>query len=124
MAAMSGTNSWQAADEADRPAAVIELGNLRIDPRSSEVSVDSRPVDLTHQEFELLLALAEEAGRVRSYASLGRALWQAEGAKALRRLNVATCRLRAKLAGSRPYRIETVRRRGYGLLARPAGQAP
>ena len=122
--AVRGSDTWQAAAPDGRFATAIELGNLRIDPGSYEVSIDGRSVDLTHQEFELLVLLALDAGRVHSYAKLVRALWQVEGPKALRRLNVATCRLRAKLAGSRPYRIETVRRRGYGLLARPGGQPP
>src|SRR5258708_3050790 len=36
---------------------MVEVGGLRIDPRSREVSVDGSPVELTRKEFDLLLAL-------------------------------------------------------------------
>jgi two-component system response regulator VicR len=123
MTAMRSPNAWPtASDHAGAPDPVFELGNLRIDLGSYEVTVGGRPVSLTHQEFELLVMLAREAGRIQAYETLGQALWRSEGENSLRRLNVAICRLRAKLAGSRPYRIETVRRRGYGLLAKTNGR--
>jgi two-component system response regulator VicR len=123
MTAMRSPNAWPTgSSHPDVSEPVFELGNLRIDLDSYEVSVDGRPVTLTHQEFELLVMLAREAGRIHAYATLGQALWRSDGDNSLRRLNVAICRLRAKLAGSRPYRIETVRRRGYGLLAKPNGR--
>ncbi|MCI0777243.1 MAG: helix-turn-helix domain-containing protein [Chloroflexi bacterium] len=52
-----------------------------------------------------------------SVDELALALWGSAGDRKRLRLGVLLCRLRAKLAASDPYRFETVRGRGYGLLA-------
>jgi DNA-binding response OmpR family regulator len=93
------------------------LGNLSIDAEAFEVLVGQRRVDLTYCEFQLLSALAKNRDRTVPYDVLCEALWSSGGPKQRRRLNVTICRLRAKLAGAFPYRVETVRNRGYGLVA-------
>lgn len=47
------------ADEVDP---TILVGQLSIDPRSREVTLDGRTVSLTRKEFDLLLALASALG--------------------------------------------------------------
>ena len=95
----------------------LVFGNIVIDAGTYSVSVDGRPVDLTFYEFELLRQFCYEANRIIDHDVLCDVLWSSKGQKERRRLNVAVCRLRAKLTDSQPYRLETVRGRGYGLLA-------
>ena len=49
--------------------------DLSIDPRQREVTVRGRPVALTHKEYDLLLLLARNPGRVYSRAELFDAVW-------------------------------------------------
>ena len=98
------------------------LGNIELDLSAFRVSVGARPVNLSYQEFEMLSYLAGFPDRVASFSSLSNFLWGTQGQKENRRLNVLVCRLRSKLAESDPYRLETVRGRGYGLLNRNRGE--
>lgn len=109
--------------EVEFPPSHLVYGNVRIDPGRYGVSVGDRAVDLTYYEFELLEVLCREAGRIVKYEVLCQELWHASGLLERRRLSVAVCRLRSKLAASWPYKVETVRGRGYGFIpseARPA----
>jgi DNA-binding response OmpR family regulator len=102
------------------PADDLAFGNLRVNLTTFSVLVGDRQADLTFFEFELLKLLCQDAGRIVHYDVLCRAMWNSAGAKERRRLNVTVFRMRAKLEDSWPYRIETVRGRGYGLItARP-----
>jgi len=98
-------------------SSTVEVGNIALDLSTYRVTVGSRPASLSYQEFELLRVLASSPDRVASFASLSGFLWGTQGQRENRRLNVLVCRLRSKLAGSVPYRLETVRGRGYGLLS-------
>ena len=97
------------------------FGNVSVDLATYQVSVDRRPANLTYQEFELLRHLVDFRDRVVSFDVLSGLLWGSTGAKESRRLNVLVCRLRSKLRNSTPYRLETVRGRGYGLLGSTGG---
>lgn len=91
----------------------LTLGNLIVDLEAYRAWIDHREVVLTYLEFEVLAHLARRAGAVVSRQELLQAVWgeQLEG----RRLNIQICRLRKKLANSRPWNIRTIRRRGYSL---------
>jgi DNA-binding response OmpR family regulator len=92
-------------------------GNLTIDERTFAVTVKGSAVYLTFFEFELLRTLCRQVDRIVNYDALCQALWHSEGPRERRRLNVAICRLRTKLSASWPYQVQTVRGRGYGLIA-------
>jgi DNA-binding response OmpR family regulator len=92
----------------------IVLGNLTIDRDRFEATVAGRRVDLTYVEFELLYALARNAGKATSRERLVAAVWQAP-ADGTHRLTVHVSRLRKKLRESAPWRIETITKRGYIL---------
>src|SRR2546423_3325523 len=49
---------------ARRASAEIEAGDLVIDPRSREVRIDGRPVELTPKEFDILHLIAAHPGQV------------------------------------------------------------
>lgn len=104
-------------DEALEEAAVLSAGNLRIDVGMFRAFVGERPVELTYLEFELLRLLASKPGRILSYDEIVATIWHGNVADMRRRLGVVICRLRAKTAGLAPFRIQTVRGRGYGLVA-------
>jgi DNA-binding response OmpR family regulator len=101
------------------------LGNLSLNLDNYRVSIEGEQVELTFREFELLRILAEQPDKILAYDTLTSAVWGLSGRRAIRHLNVVVHGLRAKLAASRPYVIETVRGRGYGLLraTAPAGPA-
>jgi DNA-binding response OmpR family regulator len=94
----------------------IEVGDLRLEVDAMRVFLRDRQLMLTAQEFDLLLLLAMDAGRPVSMSRLSLAIWQEESPEHNRHLSVLMARLRAKIAGSSTHRLETQRKRGYGLL--------
>ena len=100
---------------APRDTAVLRAGRLRIHTRSRRVFVDAHPVALTNREYELLVALASEPGRVLTRAELLIAWGYSAGAHT-RTLDTHAARLRRKLAaaGAGPA-IVTVWGVGYRL---------
>lgn len=100
----------------DSVSGELTLGNVKVDLATFKVKVGEAPASVTYQEFELLCHLATARDRVVSFDVLSELLWGSTGPKETRRLNVLVCRLRSKLRNSFPYRLETVRGRGYGFL--------
>ena len=105
-------------------SAELTLGNVNVDLATYKVTVAARPANLTYQEFELLRYLVDFRDRVVSFDVLSGLLWGSTGPRETRRLNVLVCRLRSKLRNSFPYRLETVRGRGYGLIVGAGGGEP
>src|SRR5919197_2373575 len=95
----------------------LVLGGLRIDLGAREVSVDGRPVTLTRTEFDLLAALAAQAGRVVTRDQLVTRVWGYEAEGGTRLLDSHIAHLRAKLEPdpARPRYVHTVRDVGYRL---------
>jgi DNA-binding response OmpR family regulator len=98
-------------------AELIILGNLRIDTEAFDATIDGERIALTFQEFELLTLLARNSDCLVLQTSLAGALWGGSDSRHTRRLGVLIARLRQKLQMMHPYRIETVRKRGYSLAA-------
>jgi DNA-binding response OmpR family regulator len=94
----------------------LHLGVLTIDPARHEVTLAGHPVELRHQEFNLLLILAEHKGIVLSREKLLELAWGYDYAGETRTVDVHIGQLRKKLAGS-PVQIETVTSEGYKLVA-------
>jgi DNA-binding response OmpR family regulator len=101
---------------------LLSLGNLSLNLNTFEVTVGSEVVTTSYQEFELLRELMQNENRIIPHDALTRVLWNETGKPAVRRLNVLMHRLRTKLAVSAPYRLRTVRSRGYGLIAAGGAQ--
>ncbi len=100
---------------------VLEIGPLLLNRASRQAVANGKPLSLTNMEFSLLLALAQERGKVLSpvqaaRASSGRFVPEAEAAQTVK---VYVRRLRQKLeeAGCPPTMIVNVRGRGYMLDA-------
>ncbi len=79
-----------------RPLTVAE-GQIQIDQQTREVLVRSKAVDLTPTEYQLLLLLAENAGKVVEHETLLRAVWGQEYSKDNDYLKVYIWHLRRKL---------------------------
>jgi DNA-binding response OmpR family regulator len=93
----------------------IHRGDLTIDPVSRVARVASRILDLRTQEFDLLLTLAEQPGRVFSREQLLQLAWGFDFYGQTRTVDVHVAHLRKKLEGS-TVKIETVTGVGYKLV--------
>ena len=94
----------------------IEIGPLRIDTRSSRVTVDGNPVKLTSAEYRLLSYLAHHKGEVMSRTDLVEHLYDQDFDRDSNTVEVFIGRLRKKLPGDL---IKTVRGLGYCLSDAP-----
>jgi DNA-binding response OmpR family regulator len=61
--------------QAPPSGAALDFGSLHIDPRTREVVVDDRPIELTPKEFDLLYALARSPRQVFSRRQLLAQVW-------------------------------------------------
>ena len=97
---------------ADKP---VRLGELVIDPIRHEARIASRLLDLRAQEFDLLLTLANQPGRVFTREQLLQMAWGFDFYGQTRTVDVHVAHLRKKLEGS-SIKIETVTGVGYKLV--------
>ena len=103
------------AEAPDGPdPAIIRCNDMEVDRERYLVRVADRRVQLTFMEFHVLVAIAEQAGRVASYDALMQRFWGASSDRHRRRLAVLVSRLRSKLGDGARY-IDTVQRVGYRL---------
>jgi two-component system response regulator RegX3 len=91
------------------------VGELRIDRRTRQVHVGTRPVRLAPKEFDLLSALAQDPGAVCSRQRLLDAVWAPNYFGPTKTLDVHVAALRRKLGD--PAVIETLRGVGFRLRA-------
>ncbi|MGE5261773.1 MAG: response regulator transcription factor [Acidobacteriota bacterium] len=102
-----------------KTTAPLVVGDLAIDLKRHTVRVQDRPLDLTPREFDVLHALALEAGCVLSVDNLLKRVWGAEFAGEPQVVYVHIRWLREKLEEDpqHPKRIVSVRGVGYKLVA-------
>ncbi|MFN0038508.1 MAG: response regulator [Burkholderiales bacterium] len=101
--------------QAGLAADILRFGRLEIDRGARAVRVDAQPRELTGHQFSLLLALAENAGRVMSREVLMDQL-KGEPLDAFdRSIDVHISRIRAAIEDNpkQPRRVVTVRGSGY-----------
>lgn len=106
--------------QAGPTTAVVEVGDLRIDPARREVTVAGTEIKLRMKEFDLLLALARQVGVVLTREMLLSGVWGYDYFGESRTVDVHVTWLRSKIVGSTA-RIETVRGVGYKLVGPVAG---
>jgi two-component system KDP operon response regulator KdpE len=100
-----------------QPAAVLEIGALRIDLPRREVSLDGRVVHLTPTEHKMLVLLAQNAGKVLTHRQILREVWGASYATQTHYVRVHMAELRKKLEPdpARPALLLTEQGVGYRL---------
>lgn len=101
----------------NRHYAIIKVGNLLIYPEKHEVTLDKKVLDFTRKEFELLLYLAENSGKVISRNDLLTEVWNYSFAGDTRIVDVHISRLREKIEKNtkKPIYIKTIRGLGYKM---------
>jgi DNA-binding response OmpR family regulator len=105
-----------------KPTDVLHFGTLEIDRAAREVRVRGQRRELTGRQFDLLLLLAERAGRVQSRDQLMDALKGEEWDNVDRSIDVHISRIRQAIEDDpkQPRFVQTVRGAGY-VLTPPAG---
>jgi DNA-binding response OmpR family regulator len=103
--------------KADQP---VVVGALQIEPASYTATLNGTPMQLTRQEFDLLLAMARAAGRVKTREQLLLEVADRDFEAFDRSIDVHISSLRRKLGddAKAPQWIETVRGVGY-LFKKP-----
>ena len=96
----------------------IEVGDLEIDLVRRRVVRDGHDLDLRTKEFDLLLHLASQPGRVFSRSQLLEGVWGEDGSGESRTIDVHVSLLRRKLEDdpANPERLVTVRGVGYRFV--------
>ncbi|MFC0267029.1 winged helix-turn-helix domain-containing protein [Kushneria aurantia] len=93
---------------------VIRSGDLSLDTHAGTVTLAGRPVSMTAQESRLLAYLMHAAPRVVSRTELAEHVYQGDQEPDSNVIDVQISRLRRKFGRER---IETLRGRGYRLVA-------
>lgn len=94
---------------------VIEFGNLRIDLESRSVQLNDESIQVSTNEFNMLVLLASHPGQVLSRDKLVENLRGIEYDGFNRSVDILISRLRKKLHDdtTKPYRLKTVWGKGY-----------
>ncbi|ASF40131.1 MULTISPECIES: response regulator transcription factor [Halobacillus] len=95
----------------------IKVAGLSIYPEQYEATINEEPLTFTPKEFELLLYLANNLGRVLSRDQLLRAVWNYDFAGDTRIVDVHVSHLREKIEPEtkKPVYIKTIRGLGYKM---------
>ncbi|MGB7265293.1 MAG: response regulator transcription factor [Terracidiphilus sp.] len=81
----------------ERTTAAIETGDFVVDAEAHTISVLGKPIHLTPKEFDLLMHLARNSGKVMTHRALLTAVWGAQSAHQPEYLRVFVGQLRKKL---------------------------
>jgi DNA-binding response OmpR family regulator len=103
------------AQNAVAPEAVLEVGDIRLDPARREVWVAGKPVSLRAKEFDLLTAFMRHEGVVLDRERLLSLVWGQDFYGDTRTIDVHVAWLREKLNGAKA-RVQTVWGVGYKLV--------
>ena len=104
------------------PDASLVFGNMTIDPGAHRVFLDNGEVDLRPKEYELLLVLARQAGRVVTRERLFSEVWDLHWESSTKTLDMHVHAVRRKLGDQpdAPTWITTIRGVGYRFELQPA----
>ncbi|KAB2338804.1 response regulator transcription factor [Cytobacillus depressus] len=115
--------SAETVGKAEEDLDYIEIFDLKIFPDQYEAYFEGNLLELTPKEFELLLYLAKNKGRVLTRDSLLSAVWNYDFAGDTRIVDVHISHLREKIEHDtkKPLYIKTIRGLGY-KLEEPKGE--
>ena len=105
----------QAVYRVNGPASskVLRVGELVVDLERYDVTVSGRRVSLTYKEFQLLVLLASNPGRVYTRDALLSQVWGYDYLGGTRTVDVHVRRLRSKVEGPGRVYVETIWNVGY-----------
>lgn len=111
-------SNWSDETEGVSEGRVLTVGDIRVDTDKYEIEVRNEIVDFPLKEFELLLILLENVGRVLTRDVLIDRVWGFDYVGDTKTLDVHIKRLRAKVEKdpSKPQSIITVRGVGYKFV--------
>ena len=94
---------------------LLKAGELVIEPSTFSVTKNGEPVDLTQKEYDLLLHLLRERGKVFTREDLMQKVWNYDYFGDMRTVDVTVRRLREKIEADpgKPQYILTKRGAGY-----------
>lgn len=95
---------------------LIRVGGIALNPSTYQVTANGRPVDLAWLEFQLLLFLMENVGKVFTRDQLLANVWGVENIGGTRTVDVHIRRLRYKLETGNATYFRTVKNVGYGMM--------
>ena len=101
---------------ANAPTELIRVGGIALNPGTYQVTANGRPVDLAWLEFQLLLFLMENVGKVFTRDQLLANVWGVENIGGTRTVDVHIRRLRYKLETGNAIYFRTVKNVGYGMM--------
>lgn len=103
----------------DDPLEVVEVGNLRIDPKTHEATMDGEAMSLSPKEFALLHFLMRHTGQVFSRDTLLDRVWGHDVYVNSRTVDVHIHWLRERIESqaNKPTRLVTIRGVGYKFVA-------
>ncbi|AWI13087.1 MULTISPECIES: response regulator transcription factor [Bacillaceae] len=109
------TNNFPEQSEKEGDSIKINIGNLEIFPDRYEVFLSGELLEFTPKEFELLLYLTKNKGRVLTRDQLLNAVWNYDFAGDTRIVDVHISHLRDKIEANskKPQYIKTIRGLGY-----------
>ena len=109
-------------DPAPRELLAFDGGRLEIDSVRHEVRVDGSACSLTRSEYDLLVVLAQYAGRVYSRSEIAYRLrgHDFDGDERMIDVHVRNLRRKVEVDPTQPRCVETVRGIGYRLGVEPA----
>lgn len=90
---------------------ILTVNNLVINMDTKTVSVDDKDIDLTKTEFNILVLLIENPGKIFSRSDILNKAWKDDGVVLERTVDVHIARLRKKIGS---YGDHIVNRTGYG----------
>lgn len=101
-------------------AKIMRFGRLEIDPGSRMAAIDGRACEMTGHQFDILVVLAEHAGRILSREQLMDRVKGVTADAFDRSVDVHISRIRAAIEDDpkHPHRIITVRGTGYVFARR------
>ena len=97
--------------------ATLNLGNISLDDRSKEVTVDGETVNLTPREYEILRLLMQNPGKVFRPEEIYRAVWKDEpyGAEGTVAVRIRHLREKLEITPSEPRYLKAVWGQGYKI---------
>jgi len=109
------TNNFLEQSEREGSSIKINIGNLEIFPDQYEVLLNGELLEFTPKEFELLLYLTKNKGRVLTRDQLLNAVWDYDFFGDTRIVDVHISHLREKIEtnSKKPQYIKTIRGLGY-----------